>query len=343
MGHAVGVIIVASNGPKVVYSVWESKGRPGRIHGHNLTVGTAQIAVEHIIPVNVDSRDRPPVVQPYRTIGKTARALAAASARPRRIEDRELPVGTPQEAVKHGVRVGVDPCDSPPLIEAFKTTGTPGAFACACARGFERGEGAVATAYQAVLNKVVVHVVSHTQANKVDVRNLAAVTALRPIGFALAWSKKRRKCAVRMANEGVEQVIRIRIIPYDRSFEIKRYWSSAIAARAGNVEGRKFPLRTAQEAVTQAVRVDVESRDNAQVVDGVGAGAPHDGVRTGNVKICEFPFGGTHEAVSPVAAIRDASCDCAKGIDTRRLSAIWARVGSVEADNAELLSVRRRA
>jgi len=76
--------------------------------------------VVHKSRVNVDSRDRPPVVEAYGTIGETARAFVAArgAARARSIERRKLSVGTPKEAVIHTVRVTVDPRDRPPLIEA---------------------------------------------------------------------------------------------------------------------------------------------------------------------------------------------------------------------------------
>ena len=176
----------------------------------------------HEVRVNVDACDRPPVVKPYRTIGETARAFVAVSARARSIERRKPSVGTPQEAVIHTVRVTVDPRDSAPLIEAQGTTGTTCALIAAGARAgdAERFQLAVETAHEAVLNKVaaVVSIASHDYAKGIDVGSPRTVTTLRSVGIARAWTNPRRKRAVGIAEESVEQVVRVRVVPYNGTF-----------------------------------------------------------------------------------------------------------------------------
>ena len=66
-----------------------------------------------------------------------------------------------------------------------------------------------------------------------------------------------------------------------------------------------------------AIPVNVVARDHTEIVDAVGAGAPHHGVGTRNVKFSELTIGSAHEAVSPVTVIRDGSRDYAQQIDTR--------------------------
>src|SRR5208337_4354123 len=109
-----------------------------------------------------------------------------------------------------------------------------------------------------------------------------------------------------------------------------------------SVERRDLAVWTAEKAVGSSVRIYIFSRDYPKVVDVFGAGAPHDGVRAGNVEISELTIGSAHEAVSAVVVIRDVSRDCAKPIDTKGLCALSrarARVWRVERDDLLCISL----
>jgi hypothetical protein len=164
--------------------------------------------VKYIIRIDVGSDNCSLVVEAYGAVRGTACSLGVALAGTGSVEGRKFSVGRTNEAVKHGVRVRIDPRDRPKLIEPCKATRAPRTLARARARAgsFEEGEAAIGMAYQAVLNQVrgVVHVVPHAHSKKIDVRKFAAVTALRSIGFALTGSEKRREFTVGIANEGVE-------------------------------------------------------------------------------------------------------------------------------------------
>src|SRR5271167_837958 len=233
--------------------------------------------MQRIIRVYVVSRDSPPIVNAYGTIGGTARSLVAAGACAGSIESRKLSVGTPQEAVIHTVHVTVDPRDCPQLIEAYVTTGTTCALVAACARAgnVKRFQFALGIAHQAVVNKVtaVVLEASRNCSKCIYVGSSRSKTPFRTVACARVWTNPRRKLPVGTAQESVERIVRVGVDTYDGSLKIKRLWSGAVAAHAWNVEGRKISIGTPQKPVAKAVRVPVVSRDRPQVVDATRIGS----------------------------------------------------------------------
>ena len=134
----------------------------------------------------------------------------------------------------------------------------------------KRCQFALGITHEAVVNKVaaVVLEASRNCSKCIDVGSSRPKTPFRTVACARVWTNPRRKLAVRTAQESVERIVRIRVVPYDCSFQIHRYGSRAESAHAWNVEGRKLSIRTPQKPVAEAVRVIVASRDHPQVVDG---------------------------------------------------------------------------
>src|SRR6266480_4205456 len=118
-------------------------------------MGGTQVAVEHIIRVNVGSHDGAQVVQVGRAVGGTARALVDVRARTGSVERRKLALGTAEETVFHTVRGNVDPRDRSQLVEACGTTGTTCPLVATSARAgnVEGFQLAVGTAREVVVNK----------------------------------------------------------------------------------------------------------------------------------------------------------------------------------------------
>ena len=81
---------VPGNLAAIVHAAGESEGRSLRIDRGNCAVRTAQILVVSKIRIDVNPGNRTPVVDRYRTIGKTPGAFKAVGARPRRVERRDF-------------------------------------------------------------------------------------------------------------------------------------------------------------------------------------------------------------------------------------------------------------
>src|SRR5262249_30982235 len=88
----------------------------------------------------------------------------------------------------------------------------------------KRFQFALIIAYEAVVNKVAVVVLeaSRNFSKCVDVGSSRPKAPFKTVACARVWTNPRRKLAFGTPQESVERKVRIRVVPYDGSFQIHR-------------------------------------------------------------------------------------------------------------------------
>ena len=140
MEHKIRVNVGARNGPPIVEADraigWTARtfvairACSRSVEGRKLAVGTAQESVFHTVRVNVNSRNRPQLIEAQVTT-RTTRTLVAASTRAGNVEYLQLSVGSPHVAMVNKVVVAVASRDdserinvgSPRTVATLRTVG----------------------------------------------------------------------------------------------------------------------------------------------------------------------------------------------------------------------------
>src|SRR5216684_3110782 len=172
-----------------------------------------------------------------------AAGIGAAIAR--RIEGRNGPIGSTQEAVIRAVRVIVPSRDLPFRVDASRDGPDE-----ASARTIESRECAVASAQEAVIHAVRVIVVSRDLLCPVDAYGVRSGGG--------AGGVEGGQCAVASAQEAVNSgtaVIRSRNHPRPVNGRSPGARPEPGALRARRIAGNEAAVRSAQEAVAQELRV----------------------------------------------------------------------------------------
>jgi hypothetical protein len=147
----------------------------------------------------------------------------------------------------------------------------------------------------------------------------------------------------------VEQVVCVRVPPYDGSLQVNGYRIRTVATRAWHLECGKSATGTAEEPVGVAGRVGVRSGDRPQIIDSART-SPVVGTvaRAGRVERREFALGAAQEPVVRIVRVLVGSRDRSRSIDPRGVGPVVVprlrvRTGSVKRDDGGFLSARSQS
>ena len=193
-------------------------------------------------------------------------------------------------------------------------------------RAFERGDGAVRGAHEAVMDVARVDVNSHNRSPWVDGRALSALKC----SFTRAWSIERGDDAGRASHEAVNYVARVSVPSLDGPPRVDAHGRGTLeqaCSRARSIELGDGAVRGAHKAVSYVARVLVPSSNHTCRVDVIGDGALQETrASAGSVEGGDSAIASTHKAVNyegrivETARVVDArDCPCRVGLGRRRL------------------------
>ena len=131
----------------------------------------------------------------------------------------------------------------------------------------ERGKGATAGAEEAVLHVVIVYRVASDFSLRVDVHGDASLVR----AGAGAGRVKSNDLPIRATHDGVIDIVRILVLPCDRSFDIDAIRKRALGgpwncARTRRVDGRYVAVGIPNKSVVYRIGIDEPSNGGTKVI-----------------------------------------------------------------------------